>query len=540
MDTRKKSTGTRANAARACAALALVLFSSHILNSTLFPPIAEIFPTAREISTYGGVAFSIAVAIIAWRKPSLMNESAWSVTAFALSIASSALLSWATISGNVPAIVAGSPLSGIASIWLAVLLGSAFANFDARTSLFAITGAFLCEYALRIGLLAMGVEIPVTIASALYIAALATSYALIRTLARNTLRTIHDSVSPSTLNITSPQSYVPLSSFMYFAILFFSLACGFAVSGETQSMEPISVLVSFLPITCAFACIVARGTLSTDSLYKAAALLVFAGFLTAPFTLLGDHIGQQANAALLNAGSDMFALLLYYLVATAGFRNRLGAASMAASAFATQWVGIGIGAPIAQAVGRTSVVNPAAAAWATTTIAFAFVAFNFIGLGKFSFSQAIQSIMPAHIDSADAEEGISNFVNSDANAEAESTTGTKGEMPRIDGMASSPEGTRNSAQPNQRPDPAQSAKTKMPEPDDAFAQACAANAARFGLTARETEVFELLARGRTSPFIQEKLVLSRNTVKTHVRHIYAKLGIHSQQELISIVENAKN
>ena len=52
------------------------------------------------------------------------------------------------------------------------------------------------------------------------------------------------------------------------------------------------------------------------------------------------------------------------------------------------------------------------------------------------------------------------------------------------------------------------------------------------------DVLRLLARGRTSPVIQEKLFLSHNTVKTHVRHIYAKMDIHSQQELIDIVEGA--
>ncbi len=48
----------------------------------------------------------------------------------------------------------------------------------------------------------------------------------------------------------------------------------------------------------------------------------------------------------------------------------------------------------------------------------------------------------------------------------------------------------------------------------------------------------LLARGRTSPIIQEKLVVSQNTVRTHVRHIYAKLNVHSQQELINLVDSA--
>jgi DNA-binding CsgD family transcriptional regulator len=63
-------------------------------------------------------------------------------------------------------------------------------------------------------------------------------------------------------------------------------------------------------------------------------------------------------------------------------------------------------------------------------------------------------------------------------------------------------------------------------------------AKEYFLTARETEILELLARGRNSAAIQDKLVLSRNTIKTHVKNIYAKLGVHSQQELIDLVEQA--
>lgn len=69
-------------------------------------------------------------------------------------------------------------------------------------------------------------------------------------------------------------------------------------------------------------------------------------------------------------------------------------------------------------------------------------------------------------------------------------------------------------------------------------QRCAAVACRYQPTPREGEVLTLLARGRTSPIIQEKLVVSRNTVRTHVRHIYAKLNVHSQQELINLVDSA--
>ena len=57
------------------------------------------------------------------------------------------------------------------------------------------------------------------------------------------------------------------------------------------------------------------------------------------------------------------------------------------------------------------------------------------------------------------------------------------------------------------------------------------------LTQREGEIFLLMAKGRNNRFIQEELCLSHNTVKTHIMHIYAKLGVHSHQELIDLVEH---
>lgn len=58
------------------------------------------------------------------------------------------------------------------------------------------------------------------------------------------------------------------------------------------------------------------------------------------------------------------------------------------------------------------------------------------------------------------------------------------------------------------------------------------------LSARETEVFLLLAKGRSAPFIRDELMVSLNTVSSHVKHIYGKLGIHSRQELIDLVDAA--
>jgi DNA-binding CsgD family transcriptional regulator len=55
--------------------------------------------------------------------------------------------------------------------------------------------------------------------------------------------------------------------------------------------------------------------------------------------------------------------------------------------------------------------------------------------------------------------------------------------------------------------------------------------ARHGLTRREREVTQLLARGATNDEIARTLWISRYTVRDHVKAIYAKLGVASRAEL---------
>ena len=56
---------------------------------------------------------------------------------------------------------------------------------------------------------------------------------------------------------------------------------------------------------------------------------------------------------------------------------------------------------------------------------------------------------------------------------------------------------------------------------------------RYSLTKRERDVLELLAAGRSVPYISEMLVVSKNTVESHVKAIYRKVGVHSRQELLT-------
>lgn len=57
-----------------------------------------------------------------------------------------------------------------------------------------------------------------------------------------------------------------------------------------------------------------------------------------------------------------------------------------------------------------------------------------------------------------------------------------------------------------------------------------------GLTARESEVFELLLKGHNEKLIAEELCISYHTVRCYTRHIYEKLDIHSRQDLLALTQ----
>ncbi|MEM1356883.1 MAG: response regulator transcription factor [Bacteroidota bacterium] len=53
------------------------------------------------------------------------------------------------------------------------------------------------------------------------------------------------------------------------------------------------------------------------------------------------------------------------------------------------------------------------------------------------------------------------------------------------------------------------------------------------LSARETEILQLLCDGRNYRDIAETLFLSPHTIKTHIKNIYHKLQVHSRGEAVS-------
>ena len=236
-----------------------------------------------------------------------------------------------------------------------------------------------------------------------------------------------------------------------------------------------------------------RRRFPADGLVQLSALVVMAGFLLAAQPLLVVD-GRAADVALLNAGNGLFVMAAQMALITIAARNPLGAITTVAWGNGISSLGSLSGAAAGMLVNGAAASTPVLGVAIPAVLLLVFAAYVTIGLKRFTFAGIIDGIDPVPVG-ASAASG--------------------------DGVGTGPATT-----------PMPAARTA----EEAFAARCATIAEEFSLTPREAEVFAMLARGRDRAYIEEALVVSRNTVKAHVKHVYAKLGIHSHQELLDLVE----
>lgn len=121
---------------------------------------------------------------------------------------------------------------------------------------------------------------------------------------------------------------------------------------------------------------------------------------------------------------------------------------------------------------------------------------------------------------------------SKASTSTDTCTGSRGNVPGAEEAARQPGGTTHSLQ-AERPDFNDQRAFK-----DAISKKVALLQQEYGLSTREAEVAEYVAHGYTAVRIAEMLYVSDNTVRTHVKRVYAKLGIHRKGELLDMIDHA--
>nr|WP_277345526.1 helix-turn-helix transcriptional regulator [Pseudomaricurvus alkylphenolicus] len=60
----------------------------------------------------------------------------------------------------------------------------------------------------------------------------------------------------------------------------------------------------------------------------------------------------------------------------------------------------------------------------------------------------------------------------------------------------------------------------------------------YGLTLTEATVATIMSEGHTSEEVAQEMNIKKNTVRAHIRSLFAKLGVSRQSMLVSVVLNS--
>ncbi len=278
---------------------------------------------------------------------------------------------------------------------------------------------------------------------------------------------------PSVLSVVQPSSMLPFSHKTFVTILLFSLTFGYSLTFRSTNGTPAISTAAGMLLLIVLAIMLTEKSRCNFDSLYKVSALMI---LLGLLVSLVPHVPDTSANVLLRSGSECFQALVWCLLAAIGRRNVYTAIPMIAWGNSVLQGGMLCGTTLGHFVNDAYVRNPDLLPAITSAIVFVFVAYQMLALNGFSFDAAIRGIQQPE-----------SVVVTDRAVE--------------------------------------------------FEQVCAAIGQQHELTQRENEIFLLMAKGRNNRFIQEELCLTHNTVKTHIMHIYAKLGVHSHQELIDLVEH---
>ena len=466
-----------------CLAVSLGAVSVWLLNVTAYPSFNDFFPGARDVATTFSGICALLFSVIAARKPLLFTGIATFVVGMTMTVLGSAgmfLGSW--LQSAVLASLFGC-LRSVGALVCFAYMSLALMRLGPQRCVTVLVCAYLVKYVF-VGLLMLAPPVVLVVA---FVLTQAAEMALIYACARESLVVLRRTGSQADLSVTNPLSFLPPTSGLFVTILLFQAALGFAITyGSVESFPQPIILAVVAVAGLAIVTLVRRG-ISLDVLYSMAFVLVLAGLLMVPTIQigmlgsgsLGTLVGSASNA-LLQAGSEIINIAVWLLAAAIGRRNLAGALPTAFVISGVGGIGVEIGAASGNLQNALSASHPELAVLFPIAIAFAFAVYNFFLARSFSFDATVRGLQPIapvkELDERDGDRGS-----------------------RVD-------------------------------------RRCRELTEASRLTERESQVLALLARGRNAAYIQESLSLSRNTIKSYVARVYGKLGVHSHQEVIDLVE----
>ncbi len=332
-------------------------------------------------------------------------------------------------------------------------------------------------------------------------------------------------------------------------VFFFIYGCIGALVTMRVDLNTVKSAALAVELACAvalFACLRRGSRLSVGGVYGVALVLVAAGFMVLPLAMrMGGATGGLFGATtLVSAGTILFDVLLYCMIAHAAYDYRTPGGVINGVVR-----GVTVGA---SALGHLAGGRFGEGLWTGDVDIVLFVlAVSYLLIVSASFFLARRRLVGLPVDEADAGLQVAEVLAPNpASVGVRHVVGAAtGEDPsartwrtvvvdtgrRV--VGSGTDGAGSGIEPSfGGPNPADRSQEDADQLERLLDKRIEEIAFANHLSRRETEVFALVARGRSLPYIAEALVLSKNTVHSHVCRVYDKLGVHSKQELIDLVE----
>ncbi len=455
-------------------AVSLGAASTWLLNVTAYPSFNGFFPLARDIATtFGGVA-TLVLACAAMRAPRLFYGAPVFVASVLCMLLGAGGMFWASSLASPVLATFFACLRTLGTSLSAAYLTCALLEHPLRRCLLLLVFGCAGKYVW----MALLWYAPFGVRCVALVVFGAAAVAIEYLCARPAMRALSGLAPTVALDVTNPFSFVPFMSGVFVSVLLFHAAFGFAITYGSQDSYPQPTIMAFVAFVIAMCLVLFRRDATLDSLFMLAFGFALLGMLLISAPASGEFSGSLSNA-FLQAGNEVTRVVVDLLVVMTAARNRAGLLPVTLTVSCAAGFGTELGAASGHLENYLELVNPEAAFLFATAIAFSFAMYNLVLVRRFSFDAAVAEVRPAEpvVELAEGDErlpGIDRRV---------------GEL-----------------------------------------------GATYALTPREAEVFALLAHGRNAAYIQESLTISRNTVKSYVARVYGKLGVHSHQELIDLVE----
>lgn len=410
-----------------------------------------------------------------------------------------------------PAILWGSAaLTGTGSALVLLSIGRRFVGIDVRSCTMGILWATVGCAALTLGIMSLPLEAAVAVEVALPFFCVMALHRVPRPGEEDCETHMHLGERIST------KMLLKLATCAAVLGILTGITHGLYLGSETAALgKTFQMLNSAVPLVAVLVLLgstAAAREVSIETLYKPTAFVCIVGFALMP--LSGTSIALSFSVV--SAGYTLFEILVWVILSEVASRFQFTSVQVfgfgralvlltgviAGTLIANMLLSLGVGAQLFSAVAAVAVIS----------ITF---------LRTYVLTSADIAVFGQNL-SEEMGEAAAGAIG----AIGEGALPDKGSQPQTGAAAKRAHGQRTQTTAEQAPQ-------KVP-----FQRKCAIIGDYYGLTPREVDVFRLIAAGRNSTRIQEELSISAGTVNTHSHHVFQKLDVHSQQEVIDLFQRA--